>query len=56
MAWTFFLVISSNEHPWWVGVLQYSCSKKMQMITILKQNTSLHNIKYLYPIKCIHKT
>jgi hypothetical protein len=28
----------------------------MQMITILKQNASLHNIKYLYPIKCIHKT
>jgi hypothetical protein len=30
--------------------------KKMQMITIPKQNTSLHNIKYLYPIKCIQKT
>jgi hypothetical protein len=28
----------------------------MQMITILKQNTSLQSIKYLYPIKCIHKT
>jgi hypothetical protein len=30
--------------------------KKMQMITILKQNTSLQSIKYLYPIKSIHKT
>jgi len=28
----------------------------MQMITILKQNTSLESIKYLYPIKSIHKT
>jgi hypothetical protein len=27
----------------------------MQMITILKQNTSLHDIKYLYPLKCIPK-
>jgi hypothetical protein len=28
----------------------------MQMMMILEQNTSLHNIKYLYPVKCIHKT
>ncbi len=27
----------------------------VQMITILKRNTSLHNIKYLHPIKCIPK-
>jgi hypothetical protein len=28
----------------------------MQMMMIFKRNTSLHNIKYLYPVKCIRKT